>query len=470
MIFNRFVAVIFFIVISLFVKAQQIHFVYLQTENGNPFYVKMDNKVASSSSAGYLILPKLTEGDYTISVGFPRKEFPEESFIISVDKENKGFLLKNFGEKGWELFNLQSFAIVMGNSSNNAPATVKNLQDDPFSKMLANVVKDSSILEKNNITEVTPLPQKTESDTVTNNVDTIARNNITEIKNADTIAKDNATEIKNTDATTVAINDTLKSANQNTEPVLLSNITRALQKKNSDGLEMVYVDKDEISSDTIRIFIPVDKSISKASEETSAIVKKENINEVPVSDTAAKEIEAPLVKQNTDSSKPITENLSEPENKVETKDSIALLINNNNNQDSSSNIITPLETIDITGDEIIKQNNTGNELPKVLISSSTNSDCKAFASNDDFIKLRKKMAGGNTNDDMIKAAKKIFRSQCFSTEQIKNLSFLFLNDESKYQFFDAAYAFTSDSSQYYTLQSQLRDPYYINRFKAMIHK
>ena len=80
------------------------------------------------------------------------------------------------------------------------------------------------------------------------------------------------------------------------------------------------------------------------------------------------------------------------------------------------------------------------------------------------------MAGESTNDGMIKIAKKFFRSQCFSTEQIKNLSFLFLNDEGKYQFFDSAYAFTSDSSQYLILQSQLKDTYYVNRFKAMIHK
>ncbi len=79
-------------------------------------------------------------------------------------------------------------------------------------------------------------------------------------------------------------------------------------------------------------------------------------------------------------------------------------------------------------------------------------------------------AGENNNDDMLKEAKKGFKSRCFSTEQIKNLSYLFLNDEGKYQFFDAAYAFSSDSDQYYKLQSQLSDPYYVSRFKAMIHK
>ena len=109
----------------------------------------MDKQVVSSSAAGYLIIPKLTDGNYKLSVGFPKKEFPEEDFQIVVDNKNEGFLLKNFGEKGWGLFNMQSFGIVMGGGT-NAPDTVsKNLQSDPFAKMLANVVKDSSILQRN---------------------------------------------------------------------------------------------------------------------------------------------------------------------------------------------------------------------------------------------------------------------------------------------------------------------------------
>src|ERR1019366_223905 len=163
-IFKRLIVFIFILFSVVFAKAQQVHFIYLQTENGQPFYVKLDRNVISSSSAGYLILPKLVDGDYKLSVGFPKKEFPEENFQIIVDKKNEGYLLKNFGEKGWGLFNMQSFAVVMGGGT-NAPDTVsKNLQSDPFSKMLANVVKDSSILQKNEpVKEIVPSPPKTDS-------------------------------------------------------------------------------------------------------------------------------------------------------------------------------------------------------------------------------------------------------------------------------------------------------------------
>ena len=116
-VFKRFVLVIFIVVFASICRAQQTHFIYLQTENGQPFYVKLNNKIVSSSAAGYLILPKLTDGDYKLSVGFPKKEFPEENFQILVDKKNEGFLLKNFGEKGWGLFNMQSYTVVMGGNA-----------------------------------------------------------------------------------------------------------------------------------------------------------------------------------------------------------------------------------------------------------------------------------------------------------------------------------------------------------------
>jgi hypothetical protein len=103
--------------------------------------------------------------------------------------------------------------------------------------------------------------------------------------------------------------------------------------------------------------------------------------------------------------------------------------------------------------------------PKRVIA---NSDCKNFASEDDFLKLRKKMAAEDNDEDMVAVAKKVFKSKCFTSDQIKNLSVLFLKDEGKYNFFDAAYPFVSDSYNFGSLEVQLSDAYFISRFKAMI--
>ena len=80
------------------------------------------------------------------------------------------------------------------------------------------------------------------------------------------------------------------------------------------------------------------------------------------------------------------------------------------------------------------------------------------------------MAAESNEENMIKVAKKAFKTKCFSTDYIKNLSTLFLKDEAKYNFFDAAYPYVSDIGAFSTLENQLSDPYYIKRFKAMIHQ
>ena len=97
-----------------------------------------------------------------------------------------------------------------------------------------------------------------------------------------------------------------------------------------------------------------------------------------------------------------------------------------------------------------------------------NSDCKATAGEDDFLKLRKKMAAENNDDDMVTIAKKAFKSKCYTTEQVKNLSVLFLKDEGKYKFFDAAYPFVTDAYNFASLETQLTDSYFITRFKVML--
>jgi hypothetical protein len=80
------------------------------------------------------------------------------------------------------------------------------------------------------------------------------------------------------------------------------------------------------------------------------------------------------------------------------------------------------------------------------------------------------MIAQKSEDEMINAAEKLFRQKCYSTEQVKNLSVLLLKQESKYKFFDLAYAFVYDSSNFRELESQLTDPYFLSRFRAMIRK
>ena len=98
----------------------------------------------------------------------------------------------------------------------------------------------------------------------------------------------------------------------------------------------------------------------------------------------------------------------------------------------------------------------------------TKNSCSDVASDNDFMKLRKKMAAESTDEGMISEAKKSFKAKCYSTEQVRNLSALFLTASGKYSFFDVSYAHVSDMENFPSLQSELKDEYFINRFKAML--
>ncbi|TAD84761.1 MAG: DUF4476 domain-containing protein [Bacteroidetes bacterium] len=92
--------------------AQRDFFVYLQAENQQPFYVSINKTIVNSSTSGYVILSKLLDTSYTIRVGFAGVAAQLE-FDVVLDGADKGYLIKDFGEKGWGLFNLQNMKVQM---------------------------------------------------------------------------------------------------------------------------------------------------------------------------------------------------------------------------------------------------------------------------------------------------------------------------------------------------------------------
>ncbi len=83
--------------------------------------------------------------------------------------------------------------------------------------------------------------------------------------------------------------------------------------------------------------------------------------------------------------------------------------------------------------------------------------------------LRKKMLKGKNDDEMLSVAHQLFLKHCVTTKQVERLGVLLSNDAAKYKLFEEAYHYTVDQDIFSSLQSQLTDPDYIRRFKAMLH-
>jgi len=148
--------------LSIATYAQQLHFIYIQADNKQPFSVALNGKYYSSSSIGYIILPKLTDGTYTLAINFAKNSYPEQTFTVNIAGKDYGYALKNFDAKGWGLFNFQTTDVVM----NNTAAPQENMQDtvttntSVFGNMLADVVNDKSINTLSNTDTVTTTVDK----------------------------------------------------------------------------------------------------------------------------------------------------------------------------------------------------------------------------------------------------------------------------------------------------------------------
>lgn len=238
---------LFLICLSFSPFAQQKHFIYIQADNRQPFYVRMDKDILSSSATGYLIIPKLVDSSYDLFIGFPKNEWPEQKVTCVVNNNDLGYLLKNFGEKGWGLFNFQTMDLVMANVKPQDDASLAVKNNDPFANALSDVVKDPKIkTQEVDTTELMVDLGKKKMDSATN-----------KLKKAVARVKPK-TNVKQNISTPVAQKD---------------KISKIRSRKLADGLNVVYVDRVNGISDTVSVVFPVEPPVVKAKPEKKPVVK-----------------------------------------------------------------------------------------------------------------------------------------------------------------------------------------------------
>ena len=377
--------VCFLFFLALHSRAQKNRFVYIQSENRQMFYVKLADKLFNSSETGYVIIPALAEGTYPALIGFTKNETSQQRVSIVMKDADMGCLLKNFGDKGWGLVNLQTMQTVMARNDEGNQEPLIELATDSFSIILAAVVNDPGILKH-------PVVPKDSAILLTKE------------ENKQVAGKEEkpAPEAQLKENVRVPVTQVKKISEENT----------------ADETRIIYLDVSDSKSDTIPVFIPV-----KATEDTLPKRKNEEVKaevknaDMPVKDSRFLDMELP---------------------------------NPNLNKDTGA-VISDTLVADKKAD-------------------AANTRCKQTATEKDFLNLRKQMAAGVTDVNMINAALKKFRTTCFTTDQVKNLGALFLTDDGKYKLYVAAYPFVADLPQYGLLESQLKDEYYISRFRAMLHQ
>src|SRR5689334_8271665 len=83
--------------------AQQSLYVYLQSENWQPFYLQIDDKVYSSSSIARLVISNLPDQTSSFEVGFPQHTIQPQRFSIPLQNRDHGYPIIKTGSKGYAL-------------------------------------------------------------------------------------------------------------------------------------------------------------------------------------------------------------------------------------------------------------------------------------------------------------------------------------------------------------------------------
>jgi len=446
--------IVFCVASGVSASAQKPYFIYLQTENNIPFYVKMSDKIYSSATSGYLILSNLVDSSYTFSVGFPSSS-SESKFLLRLGGKDRGFLIKNF-ESGLGLFDLQNLSVIRAQKDESAKNISYQRRNDAFSSLLSRAANDTSLLYsvvriKEDValqkepakveedhqktqevsatmdsTSVKPLQtdiarQGGKPDTAAiiglppesgKNEDVAANSSGKEVKKDTVVLVEPNEQGKQTETAVTRKPDPARSEKKvDTASVLANTVAegavfkRSTVKKHAEsstteGFGLVFYDIYEGGGDTIRLLIPNPPIIFKQSTEGDSSLDQKDF------------IQVDELKKDTVRQAPVVVSIK-------------------------SNVP---------------------QKPR----------CKSIASGKDFFRLRKNMAARTSDEAMVAEAKKIFRNKCFTTEQIKNLSSLFLTSAGKFLFFDAAYLHVSDREKFPSLESELKDDYYLKRFKALI--
>jgi hypothetical protein len=405
-------------------KAQQNYFILLQSENNDPFYAKLNGNLFNSSEKGRLIIPNLKDSVEIMRIGFPQNSVPEMDFLIVMDGRDKSLTLKNLPGKGWVLFDNKTMTAL---SPIKGEDPVIN-ERDPFTVLMAGVVNDSSILQKNDWEQ--------EPKTV---IASAKKENPPQSSINQQAIKDSVTRIKAPQDTvkipTQVVSSTKKPSK---EPKRLADsiisvrrtsfIKKIVENKSDSSLKLSFVDiPDKGPVDTINILIPME---SQKFDNLKPALKEPAKSSLPNTTATVLQGKAPggdSVKKSVDSSL-VRKNVSPPATRSDTLRKIAAK--------------TEFSTV--------------------------NKSCKSFASDYDIDRLRIKMMTLDNDDDRIAAARSVYRQKCFSVKQIRALSELFKTDEGRYKLLDATYTHVSDTGEFTQLQDLLSDPYYIKRFNAMI--
>ncbi len=414
---------------SAVAEAQRLYYVYLQTDPVQPFFVKMGEQVIPAASSGFVVLPRLKDSTYQLRIGFPDNKTPEQRFQLQVKGNDMGFLVKDFGQKGWGLFNLQTLEVIAADQTPGLATRMEPREVSVFTDVLSKASNDPSLKMKPVAPVVVENPQE--------------KKEAKPVAAIEPVQKDT---VQSRDVATQDLKEE-KPLSPVAEPARDTALTRAAPQ--------VAPIKEEVKAEPVAEMKQEVRVEEKEVKPAPAEVKEE-MRETPK-----------LAEQHADESN-WSRSVVARRSESSTTEGFGLTFTDTygDGRVDTIRIIIPhprpgLAVIETPAAPVQKE-------VVVKPKQELKNECKGQGTESDFLKLRKKMAAEDSDEGMISEARKVFRAKCFTTEHIRLLGGLFLKDGGRYQFFDLAYEHVSDAVNFPGLVGELKDPYYISRFNSML--
>src|ERR1700722_6997323 len=144
----KFGLVVLFFLLAVGCSAQN-YFVFIDASNRQPFYVRLDSQFYSSSAEGHIILSRLRDSLYDMTIGFPGRTAPEQHYEFGIHGKDQAFEIRDRVGDAPGLFDLQSNEWMKAHTRGSGADEFRSTglkKDDAFSRMMAAVVQDTAVL------------------------------------------------------------------------------------------------------------------------------------------------------------------------------------------------------------------------------------------------------------------------------------------------------------------------------------
>jgi hypothetical protein len=226
--------------------AQQYFFVLIENAEKQPFIVKTNNKTYSGNH--FITVPKLTKGTHEFVIETSKEQ--RQVFVINIDADDIGFVLKPSPDKGLVLFDINSFKTLAPKVNTESDVAKQETQKQEIPKQEP---PKQEIITKEVTKPIAPKIEEVKKEV-------IAPTKVAEIK---PIVEQQKEETK-------PVIDKVEEAKKET-PINKNAARKIFENTTAKGIDQIYVVDNGNKLDTVAIFIP--QLTTTATKETPKVAE-----------------------------------------------------------------------------------------------------------------------------------------------------------------------------------------------------